>query len=206
MADRFIAVTGGGGSESTSGVSVRDVHRFDIQGNSWEKLPDLNIPRHAHASTSVDGNLYVFCGLSVTQQGEDAISSIEVLDDACSALDLISMWRVITVAPSVLAPRFYPAVALVSDDQIAIIGGLGFDEAGDLGVMGDVVVFDAVAQTAEARVRNMPGLIQICSQGNQAASVGDETVVLLGTDAELGNKRIIEYKFGSRMLREIGRA
>ena len=145
MADRFIAVTGGGGSDSTNAVSVRDVHRFDIQGNSWEKLPDLNIPRHAHASTSVDGNLYVFCGLSVTQQGEDAISTIEVLDDACSALDLISMWRVITLAPSVLAPRFYTAVAQVNEDQIAIIGGLGFDEAGDLGVMGDVVVFDAVA-------------------------------------------------------------
>lgn len=145
MADRFIAVTGGGGSESTNARSVRDAYRFDIQGNSWEKLPDLNIPRHAHASTSIDGNLYVFCGLSVTQQAEDAISSIEVLDDACAALDLISMWRVITLAPSVLPSRFYPATAPINDDQIAIIGGVGFDEVGDLGVMGDVVVFDTTA-------------------------------------------------------------
>jgi len=50
----------------------------------------------------------------------------------------------------------------------------------------------------------MPGLIQIYCPDNQAASVGDETCVLLGTVADLSSKKVVEFKFGSRMLKVLG--
>jgi len=42
----------------------------------------------------------------------------------------------------VLPQRFFPSVAVLNDDQIAITGGLGFDEVGDQMLMGDVVLFN----------------------------------------------------------------
>jgi len=116
MADRFVAVTGGGGSNEPNRISLSDAFRFDISGNKWEKLPNMNIARHAHASSSIDGNLYVFCGYHMSMQNEDIINTIEVLDDACSALDLIASWRIINLSPSVLPPRFFPAAAPINDD------------------------------------------------------------------------------------------
>ena len=49
-------------------------------------MPSMNIQREGHSSCSLDGTLYVFCGIN---SQKEPINSIEVLDDACSALDLI---------------------------------------------------------------------------------------------------------------------
>ena len=49
-------------------------------------MPNMRVPREGHSSCSIDGTLYVFCGVNAEKR---LINSIEVLDDACSALDLI---------------------------------------------------------------------------------------------------------------------
>ena len=70
--------------------------------------------------------------------------------------------------------------------------------------MGDVVLFDATEGTVERKVTNMPGLIQFCSFGNQVAAVGDDTVVVLGMDEDKGNIKAVQYKKGTRMLKNLG--
>lgn len=65
------------------------------------------------------------------------------------------------------------------------MGGLGIDEDDDeVSTMGDVIIFNVQSRTAEKAVRNLPGLIQVCSFYNQAASVGDDTIIALGMDDE----------------------
>lgn len=127
------------------------------------------------------------------------------MEDACSALDLLSGWRVIHLADSVLVPRIHPAVAPINDTQFAIIGGIGSDVNGDIEAMGDVVMFTTGSDSAELRVKNIHGLLQVYSDGNQAACVGDETVVVLGSDDQDATSKVIEYKFGSRMLKLLGK-
>ena len=161
----------------------------------------MKIHREGHSSCSIDGNLYVFCGINANKV---PINSIEVLDDACSALDLIQGWREIQVSEAVLVPRWVPACVAVNEDQIAIIGGISFDENDEPGVMGDVVLFDATEGTVERKVTNMPGLIQFCSFGNQVAAVGDDTVVVLGMDEDKGNIKAVQFKKGTRMLKNLG--
>ena len=71
--------------------------------------------------------------------------------------------------------------------------------------MGDVVVFDTQSDTAELVVKNIPGLLALCSFGNQAASVGGDTVIVLGMDEDRVPTQIVEFKKGSRMLKGVGK-
>ena len=199
LADRYVAVTGGYIEQKSQ--HLYSSHRFDLQANRWEGLPNMKIHREGHSSCSIDGNLYVFCGINANKM---PINSIEVLDDACSALDLIQGWREIQVSEAILTPRWVPACVPVNEDQIAIIGGISFDANDDPGVMGDVVLYDTTEGTVERKVINMPGLLQICSYGNQAASVGDDTVVVLGMDEDRGNIRAVQFKKGVKMLKNLG--
>jgi|EP00353_Schmidingerella_taraikaensis_P005595 N-acetylneuraminic acid mutarotase len=73
----------------------------------------MNVHREGHSSCSIDGNLYVFCGINSNKQ---PINSIEVLDDACSALDLIQRWREITVSQDTLVPRWMAACVPINED------------------------------------------------------------------------------------------
>ena len=84
LADRYVAVTGGIIEQKSQ--HLFSSHRYDLQGAKWETLPNMKVHREGHSSCSIDGNLYVFCGINANKE---PTNSIEVLDDACSALDLI---------------------------------------------------------------------------------------------------------------------
>lgn len=88
MADRYIAVTGGEDATVVNrrGDACRDNYRFDLQASKWEKLPNWQTGIKMHGSCCIDGNLYVFCGLN---SGDDALNTIQLLEDACSSLDLM---------------------------------------------------------------------------------------------------------------------
>lgn len=99
-----------------------------------------------------------------------------------------------------------PAVAPINESEVAIVGGLGLDEEdGEVSVMGDVVIFNVSSQAAEKPVKNFKGLMQLCSFGNQAASVGDDTIVILGMDDDRVPQQVIEFKKGMKMLKSLGK-
>ena len=161
LADRYVAVTGGIIEQKSQ--HLFSSHRYDLQGARWEALPNMKNHREGHSSYSIDGNLYVFCGINASKE---PINSIEVLDDACSALDLIQAWREINVSQQTLVPRWMAACVPINEDQIAVIGGISLDTNGDAEVRGDVVLYDVTTATVERRVNNFPGLQQFCSYSN----------------------------------------
>ena len=50
-------------------------------------------------------------------------------------------WTVIKVPQNILTPRQNPAVAPINDNEIALLGGLGF--------FGDVIIFDRKTETCK---------------------------------------------------------
>ena len=83
-----------------------------------------------------------------------------------------------------LTPRAFPGVASFGDNKIAIIGGFHFDEVGDQTMMGDVILFDTNVLSAEKPVRDLPGLLQFCSIGNQAFCIEGNTIAILSMDSD----------------------
>ena len=125
MANRYVVATGG----LESGIPVEKTHRFELTTQTWQQLPDMNVARSHHASCSLDGNVYVFCG---QDRNQEPLNSIEVLEDTASNLDLIEAWKLIRVADTILFPRSSPGVAPLNR-CIRVTAGT----AEDLGIFAD---------------------------------------------------------------------
>jgi N-acetylneuraminic acid mutarotase len=55
------------------------VYAFDPVRTSWERLPDLNVPRHGHAATTAAGRAYVFGGSPCPDYGRTgSVESLEL--------------------------------------------------------------------------------------------------------------------------------
>ena len=92
----------------------------------------------------------------------------------------------------------------INYEEIAILGGISFDEMDEASVLGDVVLFNLTTNLVERRVNDVPGLLQFCSFGNQVCPVGDDTVVVLAMDEDKGKVKAVQYKKGTRMLKSLG--
>ena len=57
--DRYVLATCG----TVRGAAVDTCHRFETATSTWQALPSLNFARSHHASCSLDGSVYVFCGI-----------------------------------------------------------------------------------------------------------------------------------------------
>ena len=57
--DKFIYVTGG---VNLISESVAKCHRYDIDGNRWEEMQEINQERSYHSSCQLAGHIYVICG------------------------------------------------------------------------------------------------------------------------------------------------
>ena len=100
----------------------------------------MNIARKRAASCSLGGAVYVFCG---EDHDSSELNSIEVLQDACSSPQFLTGWSLISVPETILSVRCQPAVAPISDSEIAIIGGLQESKDEDMvNALGDVILFD----------------------------------------------------------------
>ena len=172
MANRYVVATGG----LESGIPVEKTHRFEMSTQTWQQLPDMNVARSHHASCSLDGNVYVFCG---QDRNQEPLNSIEVLEDTASNLDLIEAWKLIRVADTILFPRSSPGVAPLNDNEIVVMGGFGGEPGDEEGPLGDVVIFDVEQRSCTKVVNNLVGLLQFTVEGNQTARVGTDSVVAL---------------------------
>ena len=101
-----------------------------------------------------------------------------------------------------LLPRFSPAVSMLNSDEIVVMGGNSFvdDEYTSLG---DVMLFNTQSETFERKVQNFPGLLQFHSPGNKCAQFEADTVVALVEDEEQTKTMVVEYKKGTRVVKNL---
>ena len=94
------------------------VYALDIAKWEWEALPDLNIARGWHSSTSLGEAVYVACG-----KGEDGwLDSVERLCMAVIDGEQPQAWTLIECAAQ-LSYRCYPVFSQISRDELCILGG-----------------------------------------------------------------------------------
>ena len=138
LANRYVIVSAGLNNAAQGAVALNSVERYDVSNDAWEQLPALNKARQGHASVATGGSVFVLCG--ATTDG-DAMNSVEVLLDAASSVDLLGSWISIPILTSDLLPRWMPAVSVLNEDEIVVLGGTGIvdDEVSDLG---DAIVLD----------------------------------------------------------------
>ena len=65
------------------------------------------------------------------------------------------------VPSTVLAPRMFPGVAAINDNEIAIVGGVGENEFQEFEVRGDVVLFNTMSRKAEVKAKSIQGLLTV---------------------------------------------
>lgn len=80
--------------------------------------------------------------------------------------------------PESFMPRWFPAVAPISENEICIMGGMGLVD-GDFSCLGDVQVFDIQSRQAMKAVGNFAGLTQFIAMGNNATTMADNSIVAL---------------------------
>ena len=117
------------------------VERYNIENNSWEDLPSINVVRNAAAAVVLHHVAYVFCGT-----GDDGdLNSIErlALEGASGRLAPEPIWLLIMVSQDILSPRYLPAVIALNHTEIVILAGYSTEE----GHMGDVMLFNTQYQT-----------------------------------------------------------
>ena len=83
--------------------------------------------------------------------------------------------------PKSFMPRWYPAVAPISENEICIMGGMGIVDQ-DFSCLGDVMVFDVQTRQATKAVGNFAGLTQFIASGNNAYTTDSSVVALVEND------------------------
>ena len=106
------------------------VEKHDIETNTWDMLPSLNIKRNAAAACVLNHIAYVFCGA-----GEDGnLNSIERLSlvQGADGEAIDSAWQMYTPDIPEFSPRYYPAVAPLNNREIVILAGFDDDYKNDV--------------------------------------------------------------------------
>ena len=152
-----------GGRHSANSTILSTVHRIkwlvdngpDQDGKlalAIEKMPNLNVARRDHASCALGSSIFVFCGKS-SASCRQSLNTIERLNltSSNSSRRSQSYWQLIRQNQANLAPRYQPAVAQISQYEVAILGGWSNQAHKRLG---DVVYFDT---RSHACVRRFEG-------------------------------------------------
>ena len=92
----------------------------------WEQLPDLNIARHSHSSTSLGDATYVACG----SDGSRYLNSVERLSMVSGNAAESQAWTIIYIPQ--LTQRNFPVFSQICQDELCILGGygVGYDARG----------------------------------------------------------------------------
>ena len=109
------------------------------------------------------------------------MNSIEVLLDAASTVDHLDSWKSIVVREDILQPRWMPAVSVLNENEIVVLGGTGIvdDDVSDLG---DAILLDVStpeAPNVQKVVPNYAGLLQFACENNTCGLVVKDTVIAL---------------------------
>ena len=119
--------------------------RHNIENNTWESMPSLNVVRNAAAATVLNHVVYVFCGAGESEN----LNSIErlAMEGANGREAYEEAWTLIEPSIDILSRRYYPAVIPINNTEIAILGGYEDD------YLKDVILFntedDSVTKVCE---------------------------------------------------------
>ena len=153
------------GYDTGTWTYLSTVSYYDIAGDTWKGLKaELNIARSSHSACTLNGIVYVFCGLG----GRYPINSIEMISESSLLANATTLWQLIKVAENILTKRCLPAVAPLNDTEIAILGG---------SCKSDVIVFNTTTKTCQKV--SAGGDYTFCAQGNQCVQAGINKVVAL---------------------------
>ena len=156
-----------------AGTIVSTVSYYDIAGNTWKGLKaELNIARDEHSACTLNGIVYVFCGL-----GDGSyLNSIEMISESSLLANATTLWQLIDVDWNILTKRTVPAVAPLNDTEIAILGG------NDGNCLSDVIVFNTTTKTCQKV--SAGGDYKFYAEGNQCVQAGINKVVALVKDKD----------------------
>ena len=97
---------------------ITKCEKYDIAQNKWSKVPSMRVERAQMSSCSLNGNIFVFFGL--TDDEGVLANSIETLDTN----NKDSVWRLIDCSKSAKLVRYKPLVfPLNNSAEIVILGG-----------------------------------------------------------------------------------
>ena len=171
------------------------VEKHDIETNTWDLMPSLNVKRNAASACVLNHIAYVFCGA-----GDDGnLNSIEKLDlEKCAAgHDPDYSWQLFTPELPEFSPRYYPAVAALNNREIVILAGYDGD------YKNDVFLYDTETHGVTKVAGGDAEDVTFYPNTNQLALVADDTVVgLVGGD---GNAKpyLIKWKKGDERIEVI---
>ena len=93
------------------------VYALDTTRLKWEQLPDLNIARSNHSSTSLGDATYVACGYD----DSGWLNSVERLRMGLSGGEKSQCWSLIDIDQ--LTPRWDAVFSRIGRDELCILGG-----------------------------------------------------------------------------------
>ena len=97
------------------------MHALDTTRWKWEQLPDLNIARFLHSSTSLGEATYVACGVEDNLRRLHSVERLSMVSGSAET----QAWTIINIPQ--LTPRWYPVFSQIGPDQLCILGGdLGY--------------------------------------------------------------------------------
>jgi len=109
----YIIMAGG-----RNNVFLSSVHRYNVEENRWERLPNMKSKRCGPAAVVMnDEMLFVFQG----NNGETYLNSVEKLE----LRNLKSAWEIIKIKDpeNVITPRAFQNAVQIDNDSIFIFGG-----------------------------------------------------------------------------------
>ena len=77
--DRLILMSGGYSSAFKTKDMLATVERYDVLQDAWfeDDTPDLNVGRYNHSSCSLGNKVYIFGGVSFSNQDLNSIESLD---------------------------------------------------------------------------------------------------------------------------------
>ena len=168
--DKYVFVIGGYHDYDYEEFSLKNISRYEIANDRWEKMPELTQARSKASACSLGGNIYVIGGQT---EAHRAINSIEKLSNPGLTRDK-AYWKLIQTPDSFFPPRIIPIVVSLNANEIAIFGGLDQDNPKDLC---DVVLFDIKTETCQKSITIGP--FMFISKENQAAQISPNKFVAL---------------------------
>ena len=179
---------------------------YEIAKNTWKRLDaELNIARHSHSACTLNGIVYVFCGIADGSEyvGSSYLNSIEWISENTLLADkkktfwefitnATTRWQLILVAENILRKRAFPAVTPLNDTEIAILGGRYV-----IAEIKDVIVFNPTSLTCQ-NVEAGDHIFDFVFSaiGNQCVQTGTNKVVELAKDKN-GKPVVISWTKGA---------
>lgn len=120
--------------------SVKNIDRYNIETNTWEKIGELNSPRSSNIAVTIDDKVYLAAGWDSTPKFENDydgtfLDTVEIFDLKTEKL---------TIAPYKLpSPKRRALTGIEHDGKFVLIGGIG-EGASHFDLLNNVTAVDPI--------------------------------------------------------------